>query len=66
LEVNPLLRERHEIAINILARLNLDNIWIEQAPDGHYVVWKAWSKPIAETNGHAAMPKHGKLRISTR
>jgi hypothetical protein len=57
------IRQRHKIAIGILARLNLDNIRIEQAPGGHYFVWRAWSKPIAETNGHAATPKRGKLKI---
>jgi hypothetical protein len=57
------IRQRHQIAIDILARLNLDNVRIEQAPDGRYFSWRAWSKPVVETNGHAARPKHGKVRI---
>jgi len=56
------LRKRHKVAIDILTKLNLDNIRIEQTPNGHYFVWLAWTLPIPVRNGHAAT-KHGKLKI---
>ena len=62
--MNPLLKERHEVAIELLQRLSLDNVVLELK--GRDYLWRACtaSAPTAH-NGHATA-KCGKLRIRLR
>jgi hypothetical protein len=61
LKVNPLLRERHQIAIGLLQKLDLDNVVLELR--GSDYLWRAWTPPVLAHNGHHVV-KRGRVRVS--
>jgi hypothetical protein len=61
LKVSP-IQKQHAVAIDILARLGLDNIKLEPEGNGRYL-YRAWNVPIVENNGSARIVKRGKVRM---
>jgi hypothetical protein len=55
------IRKQHAVAIDILAKLGLDNIALERH-DGHYT-YRAWNTPIAQRNGSPRTVKRGRIRV---
>jgi hypothetical protein len=52
----------HLAGINLLERLGLDNIRLEQQPDGHFT-YPAWNSPIIAHNGSSKTVKRGKIKV---
>ncbi|MBV8227220.1 MAG: hypothetical protein JO232_18735 [Verrucomicrobia bacterium] len=55
-------QKQHAVAIDLLQKLDLDNITLEHQRDGHYI-YRAWSSPIVEHNG-SPRTKRGRIRDS--
>jgi hypothetical protein len=55
-------QKQHAVAIDLLEKLGLENIRLEQQRDGHYT-YRAWNTPIVEHNGSLTTVKRGKIRI---
>jgi hypothetical protein len=56
-------KKQHAIAIDILAKLGLDNIKLEHQRDGLYS-YHAWSTPpIPAHNGSPPTVRRGKIRV---
>jgi hypothetical protein len=54
------IRERHEIAIGLLRKLDLDNVVLEWRGGSYF--WRAWTPPVPAHNGHHVV-KRGRVRV---
>jgi hypothetical protein len=61
-EVNQ-TEKQHAVAIDLLAKFNLDYVRLERQRDG-YCVYYAWNAPIIAHNGSPPTVKRGKIRIA--
>jgi hypothetical protein len=57
------IEKQHAVAIDLLEKLGLENIRLEQQRDGHYS-YRAWNSPIVEHNGSPRTVKRGRVRVS--
>jgi hypothetical protein len=55
-------QKQHAVAIDLLEKLDLDNITLEHQHDGHYT-YRAWNTPIAQHNGSPKIVKRGRIRV---
>jgi hypothetical protein len=57
------IEKQHQLAVDLLQRLGLDNIKLERRHD-HYA-YRAWNVPIIAHNGSSPTVRRGKIRISS-
>jgi hypothetical protein len=56
------IQKRHDVAVDLLQRLGLDNIKLKAEGDDHYAYF-AWTKPQIASNGQVKTSKRGKIRL---
>jgi hypothetical protein len=60
-EVNE-AEKLHLAGINLLERLNLDNVLLKAEGNGRFT-YLAWTQPKSGTNGQVKMAKKGRIKV---